>query len=118
MVFLFLLAMVGYFLFLKTNNLTLTNTFPWEAGAIGMAINSFEQWEKCIRVNLIAVMALCSHAIQYLEKNESSSSRYFNLFKYTQNSKLFLVIQISSIAAKRHFPIMPPCKKAIHRRLL
>ena len=47
------------------------------AGVLGMASQSFEQWEKCIQVNLLSVMALCSHAIQYLEKNESSSSSYF-----------------------------------------
>mmetsp|Transcript_4634 Transcript_4634/g.10020 ORF Transcript_4634/g.10020 Transcript_4634/m.10020 type:complete len:164 (-) Transcript_4634:37-528(-) len=61
------------------------------AGVLGMASQSFEQWEKCIQVNLLSVMALCSHAIQYLEKNESSS-----------------IIQISSIAATRHFKAMPP----------
>ena len=45
------------------------------AGISCFSPQPFEQWDKCIQINLTASMAVCQHSIPYLEMNESSASK-------------------------------------------
>ena len=47
--------------------------FVFLAGMAAYSQQEFTKWEQAVQLNLVSPMAIAQHALQYLEKNESSA---------------------------------------------